>query len=121
MYDLLDAQEDRRTRKDETRMRLVVRPVEEAFEFIPKIHIRDSAVDAICHGADLAIPGVVKLDSEMVAGTPLVVMTMKGEAVALARALLSTEQILEQNHGIAAKTVRVIMPRGTYPRSWRES
>ena len=121
MYDLLDAQEDLKERKDETKMRSAIRPVEEAFEFIPKIHVRDSAVDAICHGADLAMPGVVKLDKGIGVATPLVLMTMKGEAVALARALLSAEQILEQNHGIAAKTIRVIMPRGTYPRSWKES
>ena len=121
MYDLLDAQEDLKERKDETKMRSAIRPVEEAFEFIPKIHVRDSAVDAICHGADLAMPGVVKLDKGIGVATPLVLMTMKGEVVALARALLSAEQILEQNHGIAAKTIRVIMPRGTYPRSWKES
>lgn len=121
MYDLLDAQEDLKERKDETKMRSVIRPVEEAFEFIPKIHVRDSAVDAICHGADLAVPGVVKLDKGIGVATPLVLMTMKGEVVGLARALLSAEQILEQNHGIVAKTIRVIMPRGTYPRSWKES
>jgi len=121
MYDLLDAQEDLKERKDETKMRSAIRPVEEAFEFIPKIHVRDSAVDAVCHGADLAMPGVVRLDKGIGVATPLVLMSMKGEVVALARALLSAEQILEQNHGIAAKTIRVIMPRGTYPRSWKES
>lgn len=121
MYDLLDAQSRWKEEKDEQKLRAFVRPVEEAFEFIPKIHIRDSAVDAICHGADLAIPGVVKLDRAIETTTPVVVMSMKGEAVALAKALLSTQQILEQDRGLAAKTIRVIMPPSTYPPLWKES
>lgn len=121
MYDLLHAQNDWKEAKDEAKLRTVIRPVEEAFEFIPKIYMRDSAVDAICHGADLAIPGIVKLDKAIENKTPVVLMSAKGEAVALARALLSTEHILEQDHGIAAKTIRVIMPPGTYPSLWKEA
>jgi len=121
MYDLLEAYDDWKSGRDEEGLRKIVRPVEEAFKFIPKIYIRDSAVDAICHGADLAIPGVVKLDEGIMNKTPLVLMSLKGEAVALAKALMPTEQIVEQNHGIAAKTVRVIMPEGTYPRLWKEA
>jgi len=120
MYDLLNAFDDWKMGKAEEKLRTVVRPMEEAFEFIPKIYIRDSAVDAICHGADLAIPGVVKLDEGIATNTSIVLMSLKGEAVALAKALLPTEQILEQNHGIAAKTIRVIMPQGTYPPLWKE-
>ena len=121
MYDLLDAQNQWKEEKDEQKLRTFVRPVEEAFEFIPKIHIRDSAVDAICHGADLAIPGVVKLDRAIETMTPIVVMSMKGEAVALAKALLPTQQVLEQDRGFAAKTIRVIMPPSTYPPLWKGS
>lgn len=121
LYDLLDAYDDWKQKKDEAKLRKAVRPVEEAFDFIPKVYIRDSAVDAICHGADLAIPGIVRLDKAIVSRTLLVLLSIKGEVVALAKALLSTEQMLEQDHGIAAKTVRVIMPPGTYPSLWKES
>lgn len=120
MYSLLDAYEDWKAERGEEKLRMFVRPMEEAFEFVPKIFIRDSAVDAICHGADLALPGIAKLDRGIKVNTSLVVMSMKGEAVALAKALMSAEQILEQNRGIAAKTVRVTMPPGTYPRLWKE-
>jgi H/ACA ribonucleoprotein complex subunit 4 len=121
MYDLLNAQNDWKEAKDEAKLRTAIRPVEEAFEFIPKIYMRDSAVDAICHGADLAIPGIVKLDKAIENRTPVALMSAKGEAVALARALLSTGHILEQDHGMAAKTIRVIMPPGTYPSLWKDA
>jgi H/ACA ribonucleoprotein complex subunit 4 len=105
---------------DEKPMRQIVRPMEEALEFIPKIKIRDSAVDAICHGADLAIPGVLSLSRGITPGSTVAILTIKGEAIALGRALLSTEQILEQEKGLAAKTVRVMMQRGTYPPMWKK-
>jgi H/ACA ribonucleoprotein complex subunit 4 len=44
---------------------------------------------------------------------------LKDELVALSRALMSSEQMLKEDHGIAAKTVRVIMPVETYPRLWK--
>jgi len=119
LYDVLNACAAFKETKDETLLREIVKPVEEAFEYVPKIYVRDSAVDAICHGADLAIPGIVKLDSHMAEKAPVAIFTLKGEIVALAKALLSTEQIMDQEKGLAAKTVRVIMPAETYPRMWR--
>ena len=99
--------------------RRIIRPMEEAFEFIPKIHIRDSAVSAICHGADLAVPGIVRLSEGIRPKAPIALFTLKGELVALAKALMSTEQVVEEEKGLAAKTVRVIMPADTYPRMWK--
>ncbi len=105
---------------DERMLRDLVRPVEEALEYIPKIHIRDSAVDAVCHGASLAIPGVVSVEDPFSKDSTVAIMSLKNEAVALARSTISSESIIEQEKGIAAKIMRVLMPRGTYPRMWRD-
>jgi len=45
---------------------------------------------------------------------------LTGEAVALARSTLSSESVIHQEKGIAAKVMRVLMPRGTYPKMWRD-
>lgn len=105
---------------DETAIRTLVRPVEEALEYVPKIHIRDSAVDAVCHGASLAIPGVVDVEDPFPKDSTVAILTLKGEAVALAKSTLSSESIIHQEKGIAAKVMRVLMPRGTYPKMWRQ-
>jgi H/ACA ribonucleoprotein complex subunit 4 len=105
---------------DESAIRAIVRPVEEALEYIPKIHIRDSAVDAVCHGASLAIPGVVDVEDPFLKDATVAILTLKGETVALARSTLSSESIIHQEKGIAAKVMRVLMPRGTYPKMWRD-
>jgi H/ACA ribonucleoprotein complex subunit 4 len=118
LHELSAAQSDRETGNSEP-LRAVIRPMEVALGAIPHIIIRDSAVDAICHGADLAIPGIVKLDSMIEKGKPLALFTLKGEAVALGRAFMTSREILDQEKGVAAKTERVLMDRGTYPAMWK--
>jgi H/ACA ribonucleoprotein complex subunit 4 len=105
---------------DESMIRNLVRPVEDALEYIPKIHIRDSAVDAVCHGASLAVPGVVSVESPFQKDSTVAIMTLKDEAVALAKSMISSESIIQQEKGIAANVMRVIMLRGTYPKMWRD-
>jgi len=106
---------------DEKFLRKFVLPMEKALESLPKIYIRDSAVDAVCHGAHLTAPGVVSLETGIKMGENTVIFTLKGEAVSLAKAAASTDDILKMTHGVVAKNTRVLMPRGTYPKLWRSS
>ncbi len=119
LYDLVDAfhfwQED----KDDRFLRRYIRPLEEGVQHLAQIIIRDSAVDAICHGANLAVIGVLQLHADIKPGDFVALMTQKGELVALATALLSTKQVLEANSGIVTDTARVVMSTGTYPTAWR--
>jgi H/ACA ribonucleoprotein complex subunit 4 len=105
-------------KKDEEILRRFIQPMERALALVPKIYIRDSAVDAVCHGANLTAPGVLSLETGINSGSLIAIFTLKGEAVALARAAVSTEEIFEMNYGVVAKTERVLMPRGTYPKGW---
>jgi len=102
-----------------TPLQKIIKPMEIALSALPKIVIRDSAVDAICHGAELALPGVVSIDSAIERNTFVAVFTLKGEAVALGRAMLTTREMLDQEKGVAARIERVIMDRGTYPALWK--
>jgi len=105
--------------KDEKILRKFMQPMEKALALVPKIYIRDSAVDAICHGANLTAPGILSIETGINSGSIVAVFTLKGEAVALARAVASMEEILNMEHGVVAKTERVLMPRGTYPKCWK--
>lgn len=106
---------------DEGLLRGAILPVEYAVKDLPKIYIRDSAVDAICHGAPLAAPGVLHLTDNITRDRHVAIMTLKGELVAIAKALMSSHEILEAYKGIVAKPIRVIMRPGTYPRQWKSS
>jgi len=100
-------------------LRKIVLPVEVSVVHLPKVVIVDTAVDAIAHGADLAAPGVVMLTGDVKANSRAAVFTLKGELVALGRALRDAEEIAKMEKGIVVKTTRVIMPRGVYPDYWR--
>ena len=118
MYDLVDALDLSKGKGDDGPLRRVVRPVEDGLALLPVVWIRDSAVDAVCTGAALAMPGILRLNSGIEKGSMVAVMTQKGEAVALMKAETSAEEILKSEHGIAATPLRVLMPRSTYPKMW---
>lgn len=105
--------------KDEKILRKFVQPMERALALVPKLYVRDSAIDAVCHGASLTAPGVLSLEGEIKEGSLTAVFSLKFEAVALARAVTSSEQIVDMEHGVVATVERVLMPRGTYPKGWK--
>ena len=117
MLDLVDAV-DFYKKGDEAPLRDLIRPYEDALALQPKIWVRDTAVDAICTGAGLAMPGILRMESGINRGDLVAVLTQKGEAVALMKAERNEEQIMNSEHGIAAVPARVLMQRGTYPKSW---
>jgi H/ACA ribonucleoprotein complex subunit 4 len=106
-------------KKDEKFLKQFVQPMENALALVPKICIRDSAVDAVCHGASLTAPGVLSLETGIQRDSMVAVFSLKGEAVALGKAVTSSEETLNMEHGVVARTARVLMPRGTYPKRWK--
>jgi H/ACA ribonucleoprotein complex subunit 4 len=105
---------------DETTFRRTIVPMERLLEVVPNIIVRDSAVDALCHGANLAIPGVVELD-EMIAGEIAAVRSLKGEGVALVKMQIASVQVIEKDTGMCASLERVLMNKGTYPSIWKKT
>lgn len=120
LHDIAYLQSQWQETKDESTIRKFVQPMEKALELLPKIYVRDSAVDAICHGANLAAPGVLSLETDIKPSDVVAVLTQKGEGVALSKALMSTEDIMKIDHGLVAKTLRVLMSRGVYPKMWHK-
>jgi H/ACA ribonucleoprotein complex subunit 4 len=119
LHDLKDAYVFWKEDKNEKELRKIILPYERLLDHIPKIIVKDSAVDAICHGANLAVPGVGELDSAIKKNDIVALITQKGEGIALGKSLMVSQDILDRNKGIAAKTERVLMEPGTYPKLWR--
>ena len=106
-------------KKDDTKLKELIIPIEHAFSEIKSVIIRDSAVDALCHGAQLAIPGILEASTDLKVDDLVAIYTQKGEIVALAKSLLSLEDIKEKTKGYAFETKRLIMSPNTYPKKWR--
>lgn len=118
MHDVLDAQYVYEQTKKEDYLRRVVRPLELLLTTYPRIVIKDSAVNALCYGAKLTVPGVLRFENGIENGKEVVIITTKGEAVAVAIAEMTSSTLASCDHGIVCKTKRVIMDRETYPRKW---
>jgi len=83
-----------------------------------KIVVKDSAVNSICYGGKLLVPGILRYSSGIEVGNEIVLMTTKGEAIAMGVALMTSSEIMSCDHGIASKIKRVIMDKDLYPRRW---
>jgi len=100
-------------------IREFVKPMERLLDHLPKIYVKDTAVDALCHGADLAVPGVIEVRGEVHRGTRVALLTAKGEGIALAKAEMDPSEMESRDEGVAATLYRVLMEPGTYPRMWK--
>ncbi|MCE4621606.1 MAG: RNA-guided pseudouridylation complex pseudouridine synthase subunit Cbf5 [Desulfurococcales archaeon] len=100
-------------------LRQVVLPGEFSICHLPKVVVRDTAVESIVHGASLAVPGVVMLHEGIRPGDTVAILTLKGELVALGEAAMDSNRVLEERRGIAFKLKRVIMKPGLYPKAWK--
>ena len=102
-------------------LRSMLMPAEVLVEPLPKIIVKATAVDAICHGADLSVKGIHMLDEDIRRNALAAMMTARGELIGLCRMQMSTSKIMAVDQGIAAKTDRVIMEPGHYPSMWKFS
>ena len=121
LHDLVDAVEIYKESQKEEKIRSIIKPIELALEGVLSVAVKDSAVDALCHGAQVAIPGIVAVDKNLRKGNLVAIYTLKGEIVALAEANMDLEEIKENDKGIAFTIKRLIMKPDTYPRGWKSN
>ena len=106
---------------DDSWMKRIVKPMESLLEPLPKIVLKDSAIDAICHGADLAVVGIAKHEDGLYRGEVVAFISQKGEGVGLGITQMTSLEMARACEGIAARTDRVFMEPGTYPKMWESS
>ncbi len=119
LHDLQDAYIEWKENGNEVLLRKVIKPMEFGLSHLPRIVIRDNAVDAVCHGASLAAPGVLSVETGIEKGDIVAIFTLKGEAVSFGMAQMKSSEILKAATGIVATTDRVFMEAGTYPKGWK--
>lgn len=102
-------------------LRSLIRPMECLVEPLPKIIVKATAVDAICHGADLNIQGIHMLDDDIRKNALVALMTARGELIALGKMTMSSQKIMSSDNGKAVDIERVLMEPGHYPKMWHYS
>ncbi len=113
LHDLKDAYEFWKE-GDEKEIRKIVLPMEKAIEHLPKIWIFDTTVNALCHGADLYVRGISKLNDKIKENELTAILTLKNELVCLSISKMTSQVILKAEKGVATKTKKVFMEIDTY-------
>jgi H/ACA ribonucleoprotein complex subunit 4 len=90
-------------------------PLEVLLTNFKRCVVKDSAVNAICYGAKLMIPGLLRYESGIDVGEEVVLITTKGEAIAVAIAQMNTANMMSCDHGTVAK-----VSQGNIQRTVRE-
>jgi H/ACA ribonucleoprotein complex subunit 4 len=119
LHQIANAFTDWKEKKDDSALLKLIHPIEYSLSEIKSVVIRDSTVDALCHGAQLAVPGILQISENLQRDEIVGIYTQKGEVVALAQSTMSSDDIQESTKGYAFETKRLIMEPNTYPKSWR--
>ena len=94
-------------------LRKIIQPIENGVSHLPKVWVFDTTVESLCHGSDLKVPGISKVNDKINKEETVAIMTLKDELVALGTAKMDSNEMLGER-GLAVKTEKVFMQLGTY-------
>jgi len=94
-------------------IRKVIQPMENAVSHLPFVWVLDSTVESLCHGIDLKVPGIAKVESSIKPDDKIAIMTLKDELIALGTAKINSVEMVGSK-GLAVRTEKVFMESGGY-------
>ena len=83
--------------------------------------LKDSAVSAICHGANLNAPGVSRIEKGIEGNELISMFSLKNELVALGKSIRSSDEIYKMKTGAVVDLERVVMSPELYPKKWNSN
>jgi H/ACA ribonucleoprotein complex subunit 4 len=116
LQDLVDALYYWQTDGDSDGLLRILYPMEIAFSHLSHVIVRDSAIDPVCHGANLTAPGILKLDQDIKKEDIVGIFSQKGEIVAIGKCLATAQEMMDAQNGFMIETSRVFMEPSTYPK-----
>jgi H/ACA ribonucleoprotein complex subunit 4 len=117
LYELYkETNDDKEKKIFEKELKKYIRPMEELLKDIKKIYLKDSTINSISHGGDLAIPGIYAFDENIELGEEVALMSGKGELVAMGISMLSSKEIEKKSKGFLCKVNKVFIEPDIYPK-----
>ena len=84
----------------------------------PDVHLKKDRAEPWPDKKTFIISGVLRFENGIEVGEEVVLMTTKGEAIAIGHALMTSSTMATCDHGFVVRLKRVIMDRDVYPRKW---
>ncbi|MBI2660030.1 RNA-guided pseudouridylation complex pseudouridine synthase subunit Cbf5 [Candidatus Woesearchaeota archaeon] len=113
LHELTDAYHFYKEEQNDKFIRKAIQPLENGVKHLPKIWVFDTTVESLCHGVDLKVPGISRLNDKIAGNDIVAIMTLKDELVALGTSKMNSDGML-QDKGIAVQTEKVFMQPGAY-------
>ena len=113
LQELTDAYYFYKEEKNEKFLRKAIQPVENGVRHLPKVWVFDTTVESLCHGIDLKVPGISKVNNNINENEIVAIMTLKEELIALGISKMGSKEMMKDN-GIAVQTDKVFMQPGLY-------
>jgi len=117
LQELTDAYHYYNEKQEDKQLRRLVMPVERGAEHLHKVWVLDNAVNTLCHGAYLNIPGISKLEDGINPGDKVAVLTLKDELISVGIAQMGSEEVMKKSKGLFIKSEQVFMEPETYSKN----
>ena len=104
-------------RGEESALMRYLIPPQEALR-LRKVVLHDSAVEAVCAGAPLYVPGISSFDEKILREDFVSLLTGKGEIIGVGVARLTSKEMGAHKQGVAVTPETIVMERGKYQKSW---
>jgi len=101
-------------------LKKIIHPIEDATKHLKKVWISDGAVNPVCHGANVNVPGIVKVEHDIQEEDLVAIFTLKNELVGVGVARMSSEQMIDKKKGKAITSRTVFMDADYFPRNKKE-
>lgn len=115
LQELKDAVEFYRQGNDEM-LRKILRPGKEIVNGLPKIFVKDTAVEAIANGAPLYSAGVERVEGNLYRNSTVSIFSLDGELISVGRVVGNLDLSSREPF---VKMDTVLVERGKYPKTWK--
>ncbi|MEM0077577.1 MAG: RNA-guided pseudouridylation complex pseudouridine synthase subunit Cbf5 [Thermoplasmata archaeon] len=115
LQDLKDAMEFFKN-GDNSYLKKILRPGKELTDFLPKIIVKETAIEAIVNGAPLYSAGVEKVEGNLSLNSIVAIFSPQEELISLGK-VVNNLDISSKDPIVKMETV--IMERGKYPKTWK--
>lgn len=93
----------------ENKLKDVILPMELVIENIGKVVVKTTSILNLCNGAPLAAGGILRIQEEIKKGDWVAMLSLKGELIALGKALMNSEEMFKAKKGLSIRTDRVFV------------
>ena len=118
LHDLIDSNWFYYSKKIDFYIKKVIMPLEILLTCYKRIVIRNSSINSICYGAKLMACGIIRAERNIAKNDEILIISLKGEAVAIAISIINTITLNKKIQGCVCRTKDIIMNKDEYPKNW---